>query len=81
MGTCTRGDGTNIGLRHPPGPTVALPTLIDNISAADVSFVSVSCGSRHSAAVSEDGVLYCWGWDAYRQVESVGGVQSVYCGH
>ena len=62
-----------LGLRSPPGPTVAVPTLVDVItddggSNGDVSFVSVSCGSRHSAAVSENGVLHCWGWDGYGQL-------------
>ena len=77
-----------LGLKTPPGPTVAVPTLVDVItdgsdSDSDVSFVSVSCGGRHSAAVSDSGVLYCWGWDEYGQL---GGrlcsyrVHSVYCG-
>ena len=75
-----------LGLRSPPGPTVTLPTLVDIITdsagGSDVNFMSVSCGSRHSAAVSENGVLYCWGWDAHGQVEGSGGdSRSVHCGH
>ena len=78
-----------LGLKTPPGPTVAVPTLVDGIVDgsdfdSDVSFVSVSCGSRHSAAVSESGVLYCWGWDEYGQLRGSRlcscRVHSVYCG-
>ena len=75
-----------LGLRSPPGPTVALPTLVDIItdssSGCDLNFVSVSCGSRHSAAVSENDVLYSWGWDAYGQIyrdQWIGTSLSVYC--
>ena len=87
-----------LGLKNPPGPTVALPTLVDVIddstasddaaAGCDVNFVSVGCGSRHSAAVSESGVLHCWGWSEYGQLGDStlcsGGrfsVQSVHCGH
>ena len=76
-----------LGLRHPPGPTVALPTLVDNVfregtaSGNDTNIVSLSCGSRHSAAVSEDGVLYCWGWDEYGQAVESDRVKFVHCAH
>lgn len=81
-----------LGLTNSPSPTVALPTLVDiassSATSSDVSFVSISCGSRHSAAVSEGGMLYCWGWNGYGQLGDgslCGGddcrVQSVYCGH
>ena len=80
-------EDSQLGLRTPPGPTVTLPTLVDAVcsDSEEVNFVSVSCGSRHSAAVSEDGILYCWGWNGYGQVvkrDEVGNhrVQSVYCG-
>lgn len=61
-----------LGLRETAGLTVATPTLVD-IGAGgggDVSFVSVSCGSRHSAALTEAGVLYSWGWNDYGQLGS-----------
>ena len=83
-----------LGLKRPPGPTVALPSLVDNTDkttvgvSVDVNFISIGCGSRHSAAVSEDGVLYCWGWNEYGQlgdgslgVENKCRVQHVYCGN
>ena len=46
--------------------TVAIPTLIEGDE--DINFVSVSCGTRHSAALSETHVLYVWGWNGYGQL-------------
>ena len=43
----------------------------------DVTVMSISCGSRHSAVLTEAGVLHCWGWSGYGQVGSKTGV----CGH
>lgn len=31
----------------------------------------VACGARHSAALTSDGQLFCWGWDAYGAVTGV----------
>lgn len=80
-----------LGLKRPPGPTVAVPSLVDIADnttgdvSIDVTFVSIGCGSRHSAAVTEDGVLYCWGWNEYGQLGNGSldsgkyRLQSVYC--
>ena len=58
-------------LGHSTGPqapsTVSLPTLIENPDSG-VNFIIVSCGTRHSAAVTEDGQLYTWGWNEYSQL-------------
>ena len=79
-----------LGLRDPPGSTVALPASVDVVSeestSGDVVIVSVSCGARHSAAVSERGELICWGWDRHGQVGGAklsgsGRVLSVHCSH
>ena len=47
--------------------TVPLPTLIEN-SDNCVNFTAISCGARHSVAVTEDGQLYTWGWNEYGQL-------------
>lgn len=47
--------------------TVALPTLVDEHDS-DMSFKSVSCGARHSTALSLCGVLLTWGWNGYGQL-------------
>ncbi|XP_033633270.1 E3 ubiquitin-protein ligase MYCBP2-like isoform X2 [Asterias rubens] len=44
----------------------ALPAILDLPDGKDVS--KVSCGSRHTAAISVDGELYTWGWGAYGQL-------------
>lgn len=47
-------------------PTVATPALVD--VEAEVNFKQVSCGSRHSVALTECGVVYTWGWNAHGQL-------------
>lgn len=58
-------------LGHSPDrPVVAIPTLID-LPAEDeeeTNFISIACGERHSAAVSETGGVYTWGWNKYGQL-------------
>ncbi|KAG5273945.1 hypothetical protein AALO_G00157470 [Alosa alosa] len=44
----------------------AFPALLDIPHVSEVS--SVSCGSRHTAAVSCQGDLYTWGWGDYGQL-------------
>ncbi|XP_065544008.1 RCC1 domain-containing protein 1 isoform X2 [Lathamus discolor] len=44
----------------------ALPALLDLPQEAEVS--EVSCGSRHTAAVTRGGELYTWGWGKYGQL-------------
>jgi alpha-tubulin suppressor-like RCC1 family protein len=38
----------------------ALPEMVD--FPLDCDIMQVACGSRHSAAVSKDGLLFTWGW-------------------
>ncbi|CAG2176954.1 unnamed protein product, partial [Oppiella nova] len=44
----------------------ALPLPLD--ISDDDSFVSISAGSRHSMAVSENGILFGWGWNKWGQL-------------
>uniref|UniRef100_A0A8B9UZZ8 4Fe-4S ferredoxin-type domain-containing protein n=1 Tax=Anas zonorhyncha TaxID=75864 RepID=A0A8B9UZZ8_9AVES len=44
----------------------AFPALLD--LPQDVEVDAVSCGSRHTAAVTRDGELYTWGWGKYGQL-------------
>ncbi|NP_001091192.1 RCC1 domain containing 1 L homeolog [Xenopus laevis] len=44
----------------------AFPALIDLPQESDAS--KISCGSRHTAAVSRSGELYTWGWGKYGQL-------------
>ena len=47
---------------------VAEPSLVSMDGCEDLQFVSASCGSRHTAAVSADRRVWGWGWSAYGQV-------------
>lgn len=47
-------------------PTIAIPGLVE-VNEAD-TFCSVSCGTRHSAALTVCGKLFTWGWNAYGQL-------------
>ncbi|XP_031421009.1 RCC1 domain-containing protein 1 [Clupea harengus] len=44
----------------------AFPALVDIPHVPEVD--RVSCGSRHTAAVSSEGDLYTWGWGDYGQL-------------
>ncbi|XP_026504212.1 RCC1 domain-containing protein 1 [Terrapene carolina triunguis] len=44
----------------------AFPALLDLPAGSEVS--KVSCGSRHTAAVTRTGELYTWGWGKYGQL-------------
>ncbi|OXB77575.1 UNVERIFIED_CONTAM: hypothetical protein H355_002884 [Colinus virginianus] len=55
---------------EPPGAAFisiqAFPALLDLPQEAAVA--AVSCGSRHTAAVTRGGELYTWGWGKYGQL-------------
>uniref|UniRef100_A0A3Q2WR04 RCC1 domain containing 1 n=2 Tax=Haplochromis burtoni TaxID=8153 RepID=A0A3Q2WR04_HAPBU len=44
----------------------AFPALLDVSSSCEIR--AVSCGSRHTAAVTTTGDLYTWGWGEYGQL-------------
>uniref|UniRef100_A0A9J7YGQ9 RCC1 domain containing 1 n=1 Tax=Cyprinus carpio carpio TaxID=630221 RepID=A0A9J7YGQ9_CYPCA len=44
----------------------AFPALVDVPNVSEIS--SISCGSRHTAAVTGTGDLYTWGWGHYGQL-------------
>ncbi|XP_023239739.1 RCC1 domain-containing protein 1-like isoform X2 [Centruroides sculpturatus] len=44
----------------------AIPQLLD--FPHDAIIKTVSCGSRHTAAISEDGQLWTWGWNGHNQL-------------
>uniref|UniRef100_A0A8C8RRC9 RCC1 domain-containing protein 1 n=1 Tax=Pelusios castaneus TaxID=367368 RepID=A0A8C8RRC9_9SAUR len=44
----------------------AFPALLDLPDSSEVS--KVSCGSRHTAAMTRTGELYTWGWGKYGQL-------------
>uniref|UniRef100_A0A3B3YBT6 RCC1 domain containing 1 n=1 Tax=Poecilia mexicana TaxID=48701 RepID=A0A3B3YBT6_9TELE len=44
----------------------AFPALVDVSPSCEIS--TVSCGSRHTAAVTTTGYLYTWGWGEYGQL-------------
>ena len=53
------GEGSYGRLGHGDTVTIKTPKRVEALK--DVVVVQVSCGSRHSAAVTADGVLYTWG--------------------
>ena len=53
------GEGSYGRLGHGDTSTIKNPKWVEALK--DVVVVQVSCGSRHSAAVTADGVLYTWG--------------------
>ncbi|KAK6929399.1 Regulator of chromosome condensation, RCC1 [Dillenia turbinata] len=45
-----------------------LPRLLDAPSLENMHAKVVSCGARHSAVVTGDGKVFCWGWNKYGQL-------------
>ncbi|KAK3031926.1 hypothetical protein RJ639_036722, partial [Escallonia herrerae] len=45
-----------------------LPRLLDAPGLESMQAQRVSCGARHSAVVTEDGKVFCWGWNKYGQL-------------
>ncbi|XP_031114818.1 ultraviolet-B receptor UVR8-like isoform X2 [Ipomoea triloba] len=45
-----------------------LPRLLDAPNLENVNAKVVSCGARHSTIVTEDGKVFCWGWNKYGQL-------------
>ena len=59
-----RGEEGQLGLPHAVGSV--LPAEVKTLSARGV--VVVAAGRAHSAAITHDGGLYCWGSNAYGQL-------------
>ncbi|XP_042411437.1 ultraviolet-B receptor UVR8-like isoform X1 [Zingiber officinale] len=45
-----------------------LPKLLDHPCLENKNAEVVSCGARHSAMMTEDGQVFCWGWNKYGQL-------------
>ncbi|KAF7816395.1 ultraviolet-B receptor UVR8 isoform X1 [Senna tora] len=45
-----------------------LPKLLDSPSLENLHAKKISCGARHSALITEDGKVFCWGWNKYGQL-------------
>ncbi|XAR68915.1 hypothetical protein NMG60_11000329 [Bertholletia excelsa] len=45
-----------------------LPKLLDDPSLENKRAKLVSCGARHSAVLTDNGEVYCWGWNKYGQL-------------
>lgn len=45
-----------------------LPKLIDTPCLENKNTKIVSCGARHTAIVTEDQEVFCWGWNKYGQL-------------
>ncbi|PKA63969.1 Ultraviolet-B receptor UVR8 [Apostasia shenzhenica] len=45
-----------------------LPKLLDAPSLESKDARIVSCGARHSSILTEDGEVFCWGWNKYGQL-------------
>ena len=57
------------------GAVIEVPT---NLVPAKITteIIGVSCGSRHTIAVTRDGLVYAWGWNALGQCGEGGGFLS-----
>ncbi|KAL9677789.1 hypothetical protein QQ045_015625 [Rhodiola kirilowii] len=45
-----------------------LPRLLDASSLENIHATGVSCGARHSAVITDEDEVFCWGWNKYGQV-------------
>ncbi|KAL3719213.1 hypothetical protein ACJRO7_004210 [Eucalyptus globulus] len=45
-----------------------LPRLLDAPSLENINAKAVSCGARHTALITEDRKVFCWGWNKYGQL-------------
>jgi len=62
----TWGYGSNGRLGHGAEADVVLPTVVEAL--ANEKIVHVSCGGHHTAAVTDNGLLYTFGWNHYGQL-------------
>uniref|UniRef100_A0A0D3EW74 Ultraviolet-B receptor UVR8 n=3 Tax=Oryza TaxID=4527 RepID=A0A0D3EW74_9ORYZ len=45
-----------------------VPKLVDASSLENKNARAVSCGARHSAIITDEGEVFCWGWNKYGQL-------------
>ncbi|CAM8954917.1 unnamed protein product [Rhodiola kirilowii] len=45
-----------------------LPRLLDASSLENIHATGVSCGARHSAVITDEDEVFCWGWNKYGQL-------------
>ncbi|KAF5204769.1 Ultraviolet-b receptor uvr8 [Thalictrum thalictroides] len=45
-----------------------LPRVLEAPSMEDKNAKVVSCGARHTAVITDDGNVFCWGWNKYGQL-------------
>jgi len=60
---------------------VTQPSLVGTDDS--IQFKLISCGSRHTVAISNTNKLYTWGWNKYSQLpwQQEGVISDVQCGH
>ncbi|XP_011624150.2 ultraviolet-B receptor UVR8 isoform X1 [Amborella trichopoda] len=46
------------------------PRLLDATSLENKHVKMISCGARHTAIITEDAKVFCWGWNKYGQLGS-----------
>ncbi|KAL5569010.1 hypothetical protein UlMin_025585 [Ulmus minor] len=45
-----------------------IPRLLDSPSLENEHVKIISCGARHTATITGDGKVFCWGWNKYGQL-------------
>ncbi|CAN8279462.1 unnamed protein product [Cochlearia groenlandica] len=45
-----------------------LPKLLEAPNLENVNVKTISCGARHTAVISDEGRVFCWGWNKYGQL-------------
>ena len=62
----TWGYGSNGRLGHGEETDILVPTVVDAL--IDEKVIHASCGGHHTAATTEHGLVYTWGWNHYGQL-------------
>ncbi|KAL1194946.1 Ultraviolet-B receptor UVR8 [Cardamine amara subsp. amara] len=45
-----------------------LPKLLEAPNLENVNVKTISCGARHTAVITDEGRVFCWGWNKYGQL-------------
>ena len=59
-------ESSQLGFSRERETLKAIPTLLE--ISDDDAFTTISAGSRHSMAISENGILFGWGWNKWGQL-------------